>query len=110
MIVKYKYVVLPEQRKVIAISRFAGKTVRGVAKCAENDEWDVEKGKLLAAARCNLKVAEKRMTRANLKVDEAWMAMKNAENRFNQMDEYLADSEYAYNDALDEIAALLAEM
>lgn len=53
--------------KVIAVSTYGGQRVRGVAVCSNEDEFDVEKGKALAAARCNLKVARKRYDRANAK-------------------------------------------
>lgn len=59
---EYKYIV--NGRTVIALSHYAGRTVRGVAKCSPEDEFDVEFGKKLAAARCDLKIAEKRCSRA----------------------------------------------
>ena len=46
---------------VVAVSTYAGETVRGVAKCAPEDEFDLAKGKKLAAARCAKKVAKKRV-------------------------------------------------
>lgn len=66
---KYKFVVRPARvdkngeahgPEVIAISHYAGQTIKGVAKCSPNDEFDLEYGKRLAAARCNQKVCEKR--------------------------------------------------
>lgn len=56
---------------VVAVSSYAGKTVKGVAKCHPNDEWDWEKGKALAIARCNEKIALKRANRATAKLNEA---------------------------------------
>lgn len=64
----YKYIVT--NNKVIALSSYAGKTVRGVAKCHPNDVFDEEFGKKLAAARCNLKIAEKRHLRAKNRYDK----------------------------------------
>ena len=58
----YKYIETPN--KVIALSTYAGKTVRGVAKCHPNDTFDVEFGRKLAAARCNAKIAKKREANA----------------------------------------------
>lgn len=57
-------------KKVIAVSNDAGKTIKGVAKCSPEDEFDVEKGKKLAAARCNAKVTERRRKRAAADYDE----------------------------------------
>ena len=45
---------------VVAVASYAGKRVRGVAKCSEMDEFDLAKGERLAAARCNLKIAKMR--------------------------------------------------
>ena len=45
---------------VVAISTYAGKTVKGYAKCHPDDTWDWEKGKALAIARCAEKIAAKR--------------------------------------------------
>ena len=61
---KYKYVVNEEKRTVVALSTFAGQVVRGVARCAPGDEWDVEAGKALAELRCSAKIAHKRLRRA----------------------------------------------
>jgi hypothetical protein len=53
-----------EKRVVVALSSFAGKAVRGVARCSPNDTWDVRFGKRLAEARCSAKIAHKRLRRA----------------------------------------------
>ena len=45
--------------KVIAVSTYAGKVIRGVAKCDVNDTFSLEKGKKLAAARYNKKITKK---------------------------------------------------
>lgn len=59
-----KYHFIKTRNKIIAMSTFAGKTVKGVAKLNPKDEYDEEFGKRLAAARCNLKIAQKRCKRA----------------------------------------------
>ena len=61
----YKYIETPN--KVIALSTYAGKTVRGIAKCHPNDTFDAEFGRKLAAARCNAKIAAKRAANAQKK-------------------------------------------
>ena len=40
---KYRY--YTNGRRVIAVSTYAGKTVRGVATCDPGDEFSMEKGK-----------------------------------------------------------------
>lgn len=92
--------------KVIAVSSYAGKTVKGVAKCSPEDTFDVEKGKQLAAARCNLKIAEKRVKRAYEKVAETAEAATKAINYYHKMKDYSKDSIIAREEAtikLDDI-------
>ena len=96
--------------KVIATSTYCGRTIRGVAKCNPEDGFDMEKGKALAAARCNLKVAEKRANRAHKAYREAREAIKKAEQRFHDMDEYSSDARKAYLEAKKNIENLLSEM
>ena len=98
---KYKIFVGPN--KVVAVSTYAGRKVRGVAKCAPEDAFDVEKGKNLAIARCALKIAEKRLKRANKKAVEAKEVMIEARNHFNRMESYLADSIKDRNDAIQSL-------
>ena len=77
---------------VVAISTYAGKTVKGYAKCHPDDTWDWEKGKALAIARCAEKIAAKRNARATRKVAEAQDILAEAINYLNDMTEYFADS------------------
>ena len=84
---------------VVAVSSFAGKTVRGVAKCGPNDEFDVEKGKELARARCARKIAEKRYKRAVKKCEEAQRIFNEATSHFVNMQHYLCEASAALNEA-----------
>ena len=90
---KYKYFV--NGNKIIAISTYAGKTVRGVATCHPEDNFDMETGKQLAAMRCDLKVREKRWKAANQKAEEKWIAFRKAEDESDEADIFLDES---YND------------
>ena len=58
---RYQFYVAPN--KVICVSSYAKKPVRGVAKCNPNDVFDEEKGRRLAQLRCDYKVAQKRFYR-----------------------------------------------
>ena len=93
---KYKFFTTKTKdgkEKVIAISTYAGRTVRGVAYCAHDDTYSLEKGKELAAARCAEKIAEKRVIRAHNKLAEAAHMVAQADNHFIRMDEYVEDAE-----------------
>ena len=78
--------------KVIAVSTYAGKTVRGVAKCDPADTFSLEGGQALAAARCHEKIAEKRVKRAARKAAEAQEAFMVAKRYYERMNKYLEDS------------------
>ena len=98
---KYKY--YQAGNKVIAVSSFAGHTVRGVSKCNPNDEFDLEKGKKLAALRCNEKVARRRYARACKKEEEALRTYIAAERHYNDMIWYEEDSYNEWMSAIDAI-------
>ena len=108
MIKNPSYRIYETPNKVIAVSSFAGQTVRGVAKCNPADEFDVEKGAALAAARCGLKIAEKRVKRAYSKVDEAKANVDAAIKHLSEMLKYQSDAEANLNGAQFELEATLA--
>lgn len=78
--------------KVICTSTYAKKCVRGVAKCAPGDEFDLEKGKELAKLRCDLKVAKKRRQRAEIEKQKILETLVNDFMRNEKMADYLKDS------------------
>ena len=96
--------------KVVAVSTYAGKVVRGVAKCDVNDTFSLEKGKELAAARCNEKIAKKRFARAkNAHVD---VLLEHAEfiTKFTKALDYRNDSEIALLEATNLVDTILKTM
>ena len=84
---------------VVAVSSFAGNKVRGVAKCCPNDEFNLERGKEIAAARCGEKIAAKRVKRAYDKVDAAKAALDYAIHEYEKAMAYQVNAETAYNEA-----------
>lgn len=105
---KYKFITYGN--KVIALSTYAGKRVRAVAACNPCDTFSLESGKKLAAARCAVKVAEKRVKRAEKKLREADSQWRKADAYINNMEDYLTSAENQLWDAQDELASLLNEM
>lgn len=108
MIKNPSYRIYETPNKVIAVSSFAGQTVRGVAKCNPADNFDSEKGTALAAARCGVKIAEKRVKRAYSKVDEAKAIVDAAIDHLSEMMKYQADAEANLNSAQFELEATLS--
>ena len=108
MIKNPTYRIYEAPNMTIAVSSFAGQTVRGVAKCNPADEFDSEKGAALAAARCGVKIAEKRCKRAYNKVDEAKAQLDAAIIHYGEMLKYQSDAEANYNLAQFELESTLA--
>ena len=79
---------------VVAVTSFQGQNVRGVAKCNEQDEFDLETGKKLAAARCAMKIAKKRVKYAKIQ-REHWLKMMSIQA------DILMKAEDKYTDALE---------
>lgn len=70
------------ENKIVCVSTFAGKAIRGVAKCDPDDTFNIEDGKKLAYARCDVKVAEKRLQFAKKRFEEATIAHLEAKKIF----------------------------
>lgn len=104
MYTNYQYY-FDDNNNVYAVSTYAGKTVKGIAKCHPNDIFDEKYGKALAAARCNYKVSLKRKARAEKKLEEARIALEQAVAFYNKMEEYYSESELAarvaFNDMIE---------
>lgn len=110
---KYKYALYTDKdgKKVIsARSTYAGKTVKGYAKCDPRDAYDAECGKRLAAARCNARVANKRAERAKAKVDEATKQFVAAQKYLAKMQNYYFDAVAESAVADKEVTELLKNM
>ena len=103
---EYKYKIDEEKRTIVALSTFAGKTVVGVARCAPTDEFNIETGKKIAAARCSVKIAEKRMKRAEECYTYAVDAVKYWTEELEKMKHYDADSVEAYKKAVAALAEI----
>lgn len=85
---RYRFYINEDARMVVAVSTFAGKPFRGIAKCADKDTWDVEFGKKLAAARCGLKIARERVKYAK-EITEFGRSLSN-----QVLEQYLNDRTY----------------
>ncbi len=106
---KYKFYTDGTQH-VYAVSTYAGKVVRGSASCDPKDEFSLEKGKELAAARCALKIANKRLKRASQKEEEAYSALIAADNHHHNMEVYLCDAYNEKTEAEDYIQKVLSQL
>jgi hypothetical protein len=110
---KYNFVVYDKKnidgtvsKNVVALSTYCGKVIKGIAKCSSGDEFDLEKGKKLAAARCDLKVCQKRAKRAKMKRIEALNQFSRAGDYYNKMENYYKDSLKESLDSLQRLSEL----
>ena len=105
-----KYRFYTSKNKVYAVSTYACRPVKGVAKCDPDDEFSIEYGKELAVARCNEKIAEKRVKRAKRKFKEAHDDYVSAKRFYDDMTKYLDDSLVAHADAKKYVEDVLAKL
>lgn len=105
---RYKYAT-DSSNTVIAISTYAGKLVKGVAKCDPNDNFSYDYGRKLAKARCDAKISKKRYKNANNRLREAHGALNAAREYYNKMVEYEMDSFKAMDAAKENLANILNE-
>ena len=87
---KYKFI--HNDRETICISSYAKKTVKGIAKASTEDIYDKEKGELLAKARCDYKVAQKRVKNAAARLLEAEDLMNAITDYYERMLNYYDDA------------------
>ncbi len=112
---KYKFYIATKEDgnpyMVIATSTYAGKTVRGVAKCHPNDmkNFDIEFGKKLAAARCNEKIANKRHKKAIVERNKAFAESLEKDREYRKTREYVIDASNSLCLAKKKIEELLKE-
>jgi hypothetical protein len=107
---KYSYYIAEKAKQVIAVSTYAGKFIRGVAKCDPRDEFSIEKGKKLAATRCAEKVAKKRVQRARKKFAEAQRDSRARLAYEERMSRYLLDANAELFDIQTELTELEKSM
>ena len=92
---KYTYNV--GENKVVCVSHYAGKPVRGIAKCNEaHDKFNCETGMKLAKMRCDTKIALKRVDYTVKKLNSAIEEMVKVQNDVDALTTFLTKSENDY--------------
>lgn len=87
-----KFVYNITDTKVICIAKYAGRSVKGVAKCHPEDTFDLEYGRALARARCEFKIANKKVKRANSRLLLAFAELDAANRNVVEATKYQDDS------------------
>ena len=97
-------------KTIIAISSFAGKPVRGKAKCEPGDDYNETLGMELAELRCNMKVAKKRSKYAMKQFAEAKRALAEAKARVADMENYVTYATMEEIKLVEEYKALIQKI
>ena len=102
---KYKFI--HNDRETICISSYAKKTVKGISKANPNDVYDKRQGELLAKARCDFKVACKRAKNAAERLNEAEEFMAAISDYYDRMLNYYEDAIAEKTSAKNNLESLL---
>lgn len=106
---KYKYYVNEEEGLVVAVQTFAHRKYSGIARCAKSDTFDVEKGKRIAALKCNKKITKARLKYAEREYDIASDWANDAENLRKKLAVYYLLSKDEYDEAVEELEKCIKE-
>jgi hypothetical protein len=102
----HKYNVSEDNRTVECLSSFAGKPVRGIAKCDPDDNFNVESGKEIAFARCELKISNKRRKKAFANYARAQADFERAKERLTKASDYIVDATIEYGENKKKLEAI----
>ena len=101
-----RYRVYQNKNQVIVITHYRGKSIKGVAKCSPEDEFDLERGIKIAKCRCDLKLMNKKQD------DDAkqYVELQGIRNEINDKLETIYDRFTTRVDGMDNINGLLHEL
>ncbi len=95
-----KYKVFTNNTNLVKVgSTYAGLPVYGIAKCAPQDTFDYDYGYKLAKARCDAKIANLRLMRAEKKMNMYYELMKKLDDAYKDACDYFENSYQAARDA-----------
>lgn len=106
---KFKYY-SDGKTKVIAVSHYAGHTIRGVAYCSPEDKFDLHKGMALAKQRCKIKLLSKRSKRAKNKEKEIKKILDKNMLDYQKAEKYAQNSYKEWEKAVTDYTNLIENM
>ena len=80
------------KREIVAVSSYAGKTVKAKAVCNPDDNYNEEIGKEIARLRCAIKIDEKRAKRAKKEKDTLFKAEAELAKKLLKNSTYVTES------------------
>lgn len=95
---EFNTIVIANKKMVVVTTKYEGKTIKGVAKCAPEDTFDVEVGTKLAKLRCIDKLNGKIATNMAIELNDLYKYICELTEEYNyRLDKY----KYKYAKALE---------
>lgn len=105
----YQFYVNEKKGEVIAVTHYAGRTIKATAKCHPDDVFDLEMGKKVAVAKAEIKVAKAKRRNAVVSYLDAAVVADAAHAHFNDMKQYYMDAIDQLDDAVEALANLVKQ-
>ena len=100
---KYHFYYNAENNSVICTTSYKNQTIRGVAKCDPEDNFNMKDGKKLSYLRCRKKHAKKKRNRAHKAYRDAIVALSTAQENLNNMRGFFEDAEMQLQNVTEEL-------
>lgn len=94
---------------IIAISYYRGKTIKGIAKCSPEDEYNEELGRKIAEARCNEAVNRYRLKGAYANCEQLVIEAENIKRKLQKASKYLIETQKQYDISVEKINNIMEE-
>ena len=89
---RYKFYYNKDEKTLICTILYKGKTIRGIAKCDPDDEFNIDTGKKLAYLRCRQKLLVKKVKHSSKVEDDATAALEKAKVNMQKASKFYADA------------------
>ncbi|MCD8210670.1 MAG: hypothetical protein LUC37_03895 [Prevotella sp.] len=96
-----KFFINEEKKVIVAVAGYNGKYIRGIAKCCPEDNFDIDLGKSLAAARVNLKIEREKAKNAEEILSVTTRTLSQTMDNFKNAEENLSKNAKILSQAID---------
>ena len=89
---EFNKIIIKDKKLVVVTTKYNGKTIKGVARCAPEDDFDTELGVKLATLRCQAKLYDK--------------IYRNMAIELNDLIAHINDLSFIYNTKIEKMEAM----
>ena len=107
---KYRFYHNADNGTIVCTTIYKGETVRGIAKCSPEDNFNIEAGKKLAYLRCKRKFLRKKLKRAQKVYTDAAREYAKAQNMYGVATEFVEDVEIQLDALNNELSKFEREL